>query len=41
MQPLPTMEGEVGRENLWFVIEKSGINNTELTGYIDDLHSDL
>jgi hypothetical protein len=41
MQPLPTMEGEVDRENLWFVVEKSGIDDTELTGYVDDLHADL
>lgn len=41
MQPLPTKRGEVDKENLWFVVEKSGIDDTELTGYVDDLHADL
>jgi len=37
MQRLPTRPGEVGRDNLWFVVEKSGIDDTELTGYVDPL----
>ena len=36
MQPLPKLvpgEEEVG--DLWFVVEKSGLDDTELTGYVD------
>ena len=36
MQPLPINPGEVGLNNLWFVIEKSGLDDTELTGYVDE-----
>ncbi|KJA14867.1 hypothetical protein HYPSUDRAFT_149831 [Hypholoma sublateritium FD-334 SS-4] len=35
MQPLPPMDGEPG--NLWFVVEKSGLDDIILTGYVDDL----
>lgn len=31
MQPLPALPGD--RENLWFVVEKSGLDDVELTGY--------
>jgi len=37
MQPLPTKADDVGLENLWFVVEKSGIDDTDLTGYVDAL----
>lgn len=40
MQPLPTKVDEVGRENLWFVVEKSGFDDTELTGYVDNIHTE-
>ena len=35
MQQLPTKQDEIELNDLWFVIEKSGIDNTELTGYVD------
>lgn len=35
MQPLPTCPGDIGLDNYWFVAEKSGIDDTELTGYVD------
>jgi len=35
MQPLPLKPGEAEQNNLWFAIEKSGIDDTELTGYVD------
>jgi hypothetical protein len=31
MQPLPRKEGDA--ENLWFVVEKSGLDDMDLTGY--------
>ncbi|KAF8869673.1 hypothetical protein BD779DRAFT_1479590 [Infundibulicybe gibba] len=33
MQPLPRLPGET--EELWFVAEKSGLEDTELTGYVE------
>jgi len=33
MQPLPQLPGDP--EDLWFVVEKSGLDDVELTGYID------
>ena len=33
MQPLPKLPGDP--ENLWFVIEKSGLDDTELHGYFN------
>lgn len=33
MQPLPRKEGDA--ENLWFVVEKSGLDDMDLTGYGD------
>lgn len=33
MQPLPQRPGDP--ENLWFVVEKPGLDDTELTGYVD------
>ena len=33
MQPLPPRDDT--ERNLWFVVEKSGIDDTELTGFID------
>lgn len=35
MQPLPFKNGEA--DNLWFVVEKSGLDDIVLTGYVDDL----
>lgn len=35
MQPLPFIPGE--RENLWFVVEKSGLDDISLTGYVEPL----
>jgi len=35
MQPLPKLSGEEGLGDLWFVVEKSGLDDTELTGYVD------
>ncbi|KAF8156737.1 hypothetical protein B0H34DRAFT_798121 [Crassisporium funariophilum] len=35
MQPLPRRPGDP--ENLWFVVEKPGLDDTELTGYVDPL----
>lgn len=37
MQILPTCPDDVGLDNHWFVVEKSGIDDTELTGYVDPL----
>jgi len=34
-QPLPKLSGEEGLGDLWFVVEKSGLDDTELTGYVD------
>ena len=33
MQPLPPLGNE--EENCWFVVEKSGLDDTDLTGYVD------
>ncbi len=38
MQPLPISPDDVGLDNHWFVIEKSGLDDTELTGYVDALN---
>lgn len=35
MQPLPQRPGDPN--NLWFVVEKSGLDDTELTGYVDPI----
>jgi hypothetical protein len=35
MQPLPQRPGDP--DNLWFIVEKSGLDDTELTGYIDPI----
>ncbi len=35
MQPLPLIGDE--QESRWFVVEKSGLDDTELTGYTDPL----
>ena len=35
MQPLPRRVDDP--ENLWFVVEKSGLDDTELTGYVDNI----
>lgn len=35
MQPLPRWDGDP--ENLWFVVEKLGLEDTELTGYVADI----
>lgn len=35
MQPLPRCPGDP--DNLWFVVEKSGLDDTELTGYVDPI----
>ena len=35
MQPLPKCPGDP--DNLWFVVEKSGIDDRELTGYVDPI----
>lgn len=37
MQSLPMCPDDVGLDNHWFVVEKSGIDDTELTGYVDPL----
>jgi len=37
MQPLPRKPDDP--ENLWFVVEKSGLDDTELTGYVDPVDS--
>lgn len=34
-QPLPQRVGDP--ENLWFVVEKSGLDDTEMTGYVDNI----
>jgi hypothetical protein len=31
MQPLPQLPGDA--DNLWFVVEKSGLDDTKLSGY--------
>ena len=41
MQPLPTKADDVRLDNLWFVVEKSGMEDTELTGYVDTLEDDV
>jgi hypothetical protein len=33
MQPLPKCAGEV--RDLWFVVEKSGLDDSSLTGYVE------
>jgi len=33
MQPLPKLPDDP--ENLWFVLEKSGLDDTEPTGYVE------
>jgi hypothetical protein len=35
MQPLPKSTND--EEDRWFVVEKSGMDDTELTGYVDPL----
>jgi len=35
MQPLPRKTGDP--ENLWFVVEKSGLDDIEITGYVDEM----
>jgi len=35
MQPLPQCPGDP--DNLWFVVEKPGLDDTELSGYVDPL----
>jgi hypothetical protein len=35
MQPLPRKDGDA--ENLWFVVEKSGLDDMDLTGYGDHI----
>lgn len=35
MQPLPLIGDE--QESRWFVVEKSGLDDTELTGYTDPI----
>ena len=37
MQPLPISPNDVGLDNHWFVIENLGLDDTEVTGYIDAL----
>ena len=37
MQPLPIKPGDMIENNLWFLVEKSGMDDTELTGYVDPL----
>jgi len=43
MQLLPKFsEDKFGGEDLWFVVEKSGLDDTELTGYIDPvIHNEI
>jgi len=41
MQPLPTTADDVDRDHMWFVVEKSGIDDTGLTGYVDNIEADL
>jgi len=41
MQPLPKLStDEFDGKKLWFVVEKSGLDDTELTGYIDSDSTD-
>ena len=35
MQPLPPKLGNP--ENLWFVVEKSGLDDIEITSYVDEM----
>ena len=35
MQPLPRLPEDP--EDLWFVIEKSGLDDTEISGYVDPI----
>ena len=37
MQPLPHKPDDP--QNLWFVVEKSGLDDTELTGCVDPVNS--
>jgi len=36
MQPLPQLPGDA--ENLWFVVEKTGLDDSEMTGYVDTVY---
>jgi hypothetical protein len=36
MQPLPRKPSDP-IEDMWFVVEKSGLDDTELTGYVDPI----
>ncbi|EAU82543.2 hypothetical protein CC1G_11002 [Coprinopsis cinerea okayama7 len=38
MQPMPAHPGE--RDDLWFPVEKSGLEDGEITGYTDDLYDE-
>lgn len=41
MQPLPkAFADEFDGKKMWFVIEKSGLEDTELTGYVDPIEQD-
>lgn len=35
MQPLPRVDGD--EDNLWFVVEKSGLDDMDLSGEAEDL----
>ena len=35
MQPLPRLPEDP--EDLWFVVEKSGLDGTEVSGYVDPI----
>ncbi len=39
MQPFPVKEEEQDN-NLWFVVEKSGLDDTEISGYVDPIIED-
>jgi hypothetical protein len=39
MQSLPPKSGDP--QNLWFVVEKSGLDDTEITGYGDQPNAEL
>ena len=40
MQPFPMHPDDVGLDNHWFVVDKLGIDDTELTGYIDSFDTE-
>lgn len=40
MQPLPKQSPNEFEGDLWFIIEKSGLDDTELTGYADSTADD-